>query len=155
MLRAPSHYLNRYWFLISKVKVFGCFFSFHLRVNIYFWNLLPHLSLANKWIKDVIHYPKAMYIISHSIHLCVFVFWHNACTVSKCIKSHFIFLIHIHLCAFAHAFLQLICHFVIESNANDDCCSNLIVTNKIICILFDYGYMFYLYKTIPATFEES
>ena len=114
-------------------------FFFRLRVNKYFWNLLPLLPVANELIKDEIQCLKAMYIIPQSIHLCVFVFWHNACTASKMrtISLHFSYA-HSFMFFFLHmSFLQLSCHC--ECNANADCCSNLIVTNKIICILSDYG----------------
>ena len=94
--------------------------------------------MVNELIKDKIQYPKAMYIISHSIHLCVFVFWHNACTLSKMRKiSLHLSYTHSFMFFFCTSFLQLICHCVIECNANADCCSNLIVTNKTICICMD------------------
>ena len=89
------------WWLKRLVLFFSL--SFSLRVNKYFWNLLPLLPVANELTKHELQYPKAMYIISHSIHLCVFVFWHNACTASKMRKTSFHF-------SYAHSFMFFFAH---------------------------------------------
>ena len=87
------------WWLKRLVFVF----SFRLRVNKCFWNLLPLLPVANELIKDEIQYPKDMCIISHSIHLCVFLFWHNACTASKLRKISLNF-------SYTHSFMFFFAH---------------------------------------------